>query len=666
MKLIGHTVFLTLICIAQYFFNNCVTELYENFVPLVHYRPKSNAPWFNDNIANAMLMRDVAYRQWICSRNNSDHAQFKRLRNKVTDLIRKAKSDFISVNLESANSNKEMWKKLKNLNVTGNVQNSPHSKFTNDEINDYFGKHFTRETSLPSVPPLNTNGFDFSPCSEQDISAAIFSISSNAIGLDGIPLRFIKIILPMIISPLTYVFNLFISTSKFPRAWKSARIIPIRKKPTGDNLDNLRPISILCSLSKVFEKILKSQIQSHIQRYDLLSQYQSGFRSGHSTSTALLKVHDDILQNIDKKGTAFLLLIDFSKAFDRVSHVKLLQKLSHQFNFGRNAVYLIKSYLNCRSQVVDLRGNLSSPINILSGVPQGSVLGPLLFSLFINDLPSVLKICFIHMFADDVQLYYFSTNMDPNSMARLINADLRNVARWSATNLLPINSSKTKAMFISRRLVPPVLPRLFINNDEIDYIDKATNLGIIFQRNLEWDAQINSLCGKIYAGLRHLRLTAGMLPVSTKIRLFKSLLLPYLTYGSELILNASAAAFDRLRVSLNQCIRWVFNLTRYSSVSHLQRQLLGCSFQNFFKLRSCLTFFRIIHQGPQYLREKLQIFQSTRVQHFVLPQHRSSHFGNSFFVRAAVLWNQLPARIKAIHTIARFHRECVDWLNEGN
>lgn len=652
--------------VALDFFNSCITEMYEHFVPLRVPRAKHNAPWFNDTILNAIIIRDIAYRQWTSSRIESDHAQFRRLRNRVTDLIRKTKSDYICASLGSTVSTKEKWKKLKNMNVTGEPNKRAELNYTTDEINAYFGGNFTHEASFPSVPPLNPTGFKFVPCTENEVSVAIFSITSNAIGLDGIPLRFIKIILPSIISPLTYLFNLFITSSKFPRAWKSAKVIPIRKKASSNSLDNLRPISILCSLSKAFEIILKNQIQNYIQRYDLLSRYQSGFRTGHSTTTALLKVHDDIHQHIDKKGIAFLLLIDFSKAFDRVSHVKLLHKLSNQFSFNRDSVLLIKSYLNNRFQIVDVEGNHSSPISILSGVPQGSVLGPLLFSLFINDLPSSLKVCYIHMFADDVQLYFYSTNMDTITMARLINADLRNVSQWSANNLLPINSSKTKAIFICRRLVDPILPSLFINNDRIDYVNKASNLGIIFQNNLEWDCQINSQCGKIYGGLRHLKLTAGMLPVSMKVNLFKSLLLPHLTYGLELTLNASAAAYHRLRVALNHCVRWAFNLTRYSSVTHLQQQLLGCSFYNFFKLRCCLMLFRIIRQGPQYLSDKIHISRSTRVQHFILPQHISSHYGNTFFVRAIVYWNQLPTNIKNIQSAARFHRECMSWLNESS
>lgn len=477
--------------IALDIFNSSITRIYESFVPLRAQSRKSNAPWFNNEILNAMINRDVAYRQWTCSKNTSDHLQYKRLRNKVTQFVNKAKSNYMSSTFVSTSSSKELWKKLKKLNV---ISSDHSAKFNNssDEINTYFGGNFTRDPMLSSIPPLNSQGFAFSPCTELEVFNAISSISSNAVGMDGLPLRFIKLILPSVITPITYLFNLFISTATFPRAWKIAKIIPIRKNPAGSSLNNLRPISILCSLSKAFEKILKAQVQAYIERNNFLSPYQSGFRSGHSTISALLKVHDDLHKFIDKKGIGFLLLIDFSKAFDKVSHVKLLHKLSYQFNFSRNAIYLIQSYLKLRTQVVEINGNLSNPICNLSGVPQGSVLGPLLFSLFINDLPLSLKFCQIHMFADDVQLYICSTDTHLNDLASLINFDLESISQWSLRNLLPINSSKTKVMFVARRQIRTPLPDIVINGEKIEYVDRVRNLGVIFQSNLEWDSQVNA------------------------------------------------------------------------------------------------------------------------------------------------------------------------------
>lgn len=328
---------------------------------------------------------------------------------------------------------------------------------------------------------------------------------------------------------------------------------------------------------------------------------------------------------------------------------------------------MVKSYLCNRKQSVYVNDSRSQPSVILSGVPQGSVLGPLLFSMFINDLPRILKFCKIHMFADDVQLYICSNNLDVHDMANLVNSDLSRLLKWSEKNLLLINGSKTKAMLISRTARPALLPSIHLGSELIGFSDRLKNFGVVFQNNLEWDDHINAQCGKIYAGLRRLRFTASMLPCNVKIMLFKSLLLPHFMYGLELTLNASARCLDRLRIALNCCVRWVFNLNRFSHVRHLQSRLLGCSFYQFFKLRSCLMFYKIInHTYPHYLKEKLQPFRSDRNRNYLIPQHITSHYSGTFFVRGVVYWNQLPTTIKNINSFNVFRQNCTEWLNGGN
>lgn len=432
-------------------------------------------------------------------------------------------------------------------------------------------------------------------------------------------------------------------------------------------MNNLRPISILCGLSKVFEKILKGQIHQFVESFNLLSDNQSGFRPAHSTTTAILKVTDDILKTIDKKGMAFLLLIDFSKAFDRVSHAKLINKLTTQFYFSQNASNLIRSYLSGRAQVVHINNTVSRPISILSGVPQGSILGPLLFSMFINDLPSILKHCSILMFADDVQLYLGSTELSIDALAQLINEDLNSLLSWSQQNFLPINADKTKVMLLSRSRFDFDLPRIYLGQDTIEYVTEAVLLGFVIQQNLEWDSHVNSQCNKIYMGLRQLRLTSSMLNYQTKMQLFKSLILPHFMYGAEILLNASARSLDRLRVALNCCVRYVFNLNRYSRVTHLQPLLLGCPFYEFAKLRSCLLLNKIVSRSsPTYLFEKLQRFQSPRTRNFVIPNYNTSHYGNTLFVRGIAYWNQLPNELKNIDSVNVFRRDCIAWFNRRN
>lgn len=643
-------------------FNTILSDLHDVFVPLRRCNPKRN-PWFTPEIQKAMIERDIAYRLWKTDRTFHHHAQYRRLRNKVTSLINAAKSNYVDYRVSSSNSSQNLWKKLKQINSIKPSTNQEKWEHSSDEINEFFATNFS-DSSNDSIFVGNDNGFCFSPVDDADTILAIKSITSDAVGLDNIPLKFIKLVLPCLVTKITFLFNLIIKTSKYPRAWKCAKIIPIRKKSRSNTLDNLRPISILPALSKVFEKILKSQIQQHIQAHDMLSRYQSGFRCGHSTTTAVLKVHDDIHASIDKRGVAFLLLIDFSKAFDKVSHAKLLRKLSSIFQFSSSAVGLVRTYLCNRTQSVFANGVYSNSVSITSGVPQGSILGPLLFSLFINDLPDVLKSCFIHLFADDVQIYFHSLDLPLHVMADLVNADLARVMRWSERNLLPINASKTKVMFISRNRVTSRLPQIHFGNDTLEYVDKINNLGFVMQNDLEWNSHVNAQCTKIYNGLRLLRLTSYKLPEQIKLKLFKSLLLPHFMYGTVFLLNASALSLDRLKIALNSCVRFVYNLNRYSHVTHLQPNLIGCRFDVFLKLRTCLTMFKIINSlTPTYLSDKLQPLQSNRNRNFLLPRFNTSHYRSTLFVQGINYWNELPSELKNLRNLSGFRHECTNLLN---
>lgn len=499
---------------------------------------------------------------------------------------------------------------------------------------------------------------------DYEIVNSIFNIKSNAVGFDCIPIKFLRIIVPFALPVLEHLFNSIISTSKFPAEWKRTKVIAIKKKSNDESISNLRPISLLSTISKIFEKLVKIQILEYINRMNYIHPFQSGFRSEHSTDTALLKVHDDIARSIDRNGVTILLLLDFSKAFDRVVHSKLINKLISLYNFSNPAAKLMNSYLTDRRQAVFCNGELSDFVPTVSGVPQGSVLGPLLFSLFINDLPSVLDFCSIHLFADDVQIYICTDgNRDLSAIGNLINHDLRKIMKWSKENLLAINPDKTQAMLISRLKTPPHPPQILIEGEVIQFVERAKNLGVVFKNNFEWDAHINTQCSKIYGSLKRLNLTTKHYDQETKLKLFKSLILPHFIFGDFIYSNALVGSVDKLRVALNACIRYIYNLSRYSRVSHLQKNLIGCPFVNFYKYRSCVNLFRIIQSSsPAYLFDKLVPFRGTRTQSFRVPQHSSSYYSQSFFVRGVVTWNSLPSSIKSNNSIPCFKMDLLQSL----
>lgn len=349
-----------------------------------------------------------------------------------------------------------------------------------------------------------------------------------------------------------------------------------------------------------------------------------------------------------------------SKAFDTVSHAILCRKLKTKFSFSDHAANLIESYLCSRSQAVFNNGVLSSFLPVTSGVPQGSILGPILFSLFINDLPCVVKNCQIHLFADDAQLYYKCFENTSTKISQDINDDLQRIDDWSRKNKLTLNTRKTKALFISNcAFLNSLKPFLKLNNEVIEFVEHATSLGIRIESNLEWDSYILSQCGKIYACLRTLSKCASFLPSRTKLKLFKSLIFPHFLACDFLLDSVSLLTFNKLKVALNTCIRYIFSLNRYSSVSHLHHLLIGCRLENFSKLRCCLFLHKLCStKQPDYLYSKLQLARSTRYKKYILPRYHTTKYGNSFFVRGVVHWNSLPINLSNEKSYLAFKRGC--------
>lgn len=645
--------------------DNHLFIIHEQVFPLQFKKTRFARNWFNTDIERAIINRNLAYNTWKSSKNTFDHSKYKRLRNIVNSLIKTAKCNYDKQRINLNIPGKQLWKNIKNLGVSKSKNNNICSPNSAEEVNNYFASNYSECVPCNIQYSHLQNCFQFQQINAYEIVTAINSIKSNAAGLDNLPIIFIKIIFPFLMPFFVHLFNTIITTSKFPLNWKRVKVIPITKKSGSSEISNLRPISLLCTLSKVFERIIKDQISQYISDMNFLHPFQSGFRKNHSTETALMKVHDDIAFTVDKKGIAILLLIDFAKAFDRVSHVKLVNKLISAYNFSDPAAKLLNSYLSDRYQAVFLNGIMSSFILCESGVPQGSILGPLLFSLFINDLPGVLKYCSVHLFADDVQIYFCSSeNFSIPDISHKINFDLNQINSWSESNLLSINPTKTKALLISKLRIPPDFPNLNLNGSQISFVTEANNLGLIFKNNLEWDLQIKSQCKKIYIALKQLTLTTKHLDVETKLCLFKSLIFPHFIYTDFIYSNASGMHVDRLRIALNACVRYVFNLNRYSHVSHLQKSLIGCNFSNFYKYRSCMVLHRIINsKKPNYLFEKLLPFRNTRTFSFLIPNHSSFYYSQSFFARGIANWNRLPVTLKQTPSKNIFKRDLLINLN---
>lgn len=649
-------------------FSNEVLQLLDVHAPLAPCSSrKSHNPWFDSDVDKALVDRDLAYLEWKRVRTGEKFCRFKVLRNRAAQVVSLAKKRFYARKLRTVAPSRQLWSSLRRLGfVSGSDEDVP--PFTVDELNSHFTTRpvysdFPRVIAVTdpmlASPQRLDHSFSFRCFTESEVVASINSIKSNSVGLDLIPVSFIKALLPVVLPIVTHVLNSIVTKSVFPAFWKRAKVLPLRKSSRLRSPDDYRPISILPSLSKALERLMKGQVTDYINRFGLLFKLQSGFRSGYSTASALLEVTSDIRDNMSKGLATVLLLLDFSKAFDSVSHGLLLSKLSTVFGFSSEAVSMMRSYLSDRLQCVAVNGFQSQFLGLTCGLPQGSVLGPLLFAIFINDLPQRLNCCKCHLFADDFQLYKAIHEDNVFTDMRLLDSDLAAVTAWAKENRLRLNAGKTKAIVISTGTWAKDIPRVVFGGEEIVYEDHVLNLGLTVDSRLAWTQHAQSVSSKIFAGLRNMWPSARFIPQETKKLLVKSLLMPHFAYCCPVIGDLSASAKKILEKPFKACVRFVYGIGRYDSVSNFVNGLLGTDLFSYFDyLTSTFLHKVVITKEPDYVYERLNFGSSDRTFNLLLPRNNKDVVNRSMFVRGVAKYNALPGAVKCRLSLTGFKRAC--------
>ena len=387
-------------------------------------------PWINSTLKTLMKQRDGLKNKVIKSKSRIIMNAYRQARNKVNSLNTKLKREFFEGKILASKGNmKETWKTVNEAigkrskstridSIKDSGGNIVNKEFIANQMNRFFcsiGKDLANDIEAAPNPLLNrldrhfdinnkSHIFHFRTISIEEIREAVRNVkASKGFGIDHLSSYFIKQAIPYIENSLAFIFNTSIETSVFPDMWKIARITPIFKDGNKTNKSNYRPISVLPVLSRIFEKLVYNQLYKYLEENCFLSANQSGFRALHSTATCLLKNCEDWYDAMDNGEITGLVYVDLIKAFDTVDHSILCQKLEHYIVENRKLSWF-KSYLNNRRQFCRVNGVDSKIETIEPGVPQGSCLGPLLFLLYINDLPQALSTSSVSMYADDTSL----------------------------------------------------------------------------------------------------------------------------------------------------------------------------------------------------------------------------------------------------------------------
>lgn len=639
-----------------------ITQLYDNHVPIKEKVQRSfDKSWMTDHIFSLTRRRDESYKTWKSNRTDENWELHVQLRNQATSSITAAKRRYLFQHLSPSLSPKKLWDNLKSLGVTKSSDDSKCFEDPDTLANKFFNGPTTNADNF-YTQFRDVGSFSFVYVSTEDVLEAFLQTKSFAIGMDNISLKFLFIILPGILSTVTEIFNQCITYSFFPSNWKSAKVVPVAKK----NSDEFRPICILPSFAKVFERLLSKQINSWVYSMNLLHPLQSGFRAGHSCQTALLKVYEDIRRMYDKNEAIILVLIDFSKAFDCMDHDILVEKLKLRFGFSVDACQLICSYLMDRTSFVFSDNRSSAAVTNLRGVPQGSNLGPLLFSLYIEDIDLEFSHMTSHFYADDSQMYIGG---DPKCVADIVdrvNSDLQHLQAWANRNALTINAAKSKCiLFCRRNVVTAATPQVILNSCVISYEKSVNNLGVIFDEKFTWNQQCNKISRTINFGLRNLYMFSDVLQMELKQKLVKALFLPYFESSNVLIGDPDSNNLCTLQRSFNSLIRFVHRRRKFDHISDVMDSLVGMTMTNYLQFRRLIFLFNLIKsKTPEYLFNFLRFFQSERLSRNIhLPQHNYLQSDRCFFVHDVSVWNSLEGETKWSKSTYLFKKNVIVNLN---
>lgn len=644
-------------------------------VKTVKYKKRSH-PWFTSCHRHLIKERDRLYRRYKRSRLDIELYEYRQARDYAHEQIESARLEYYWHRLRSLTDPQQIWKELRHLGIVTHTRSSL-ANFSEEDLNAHFASISFDPAVAPDLSRLLDNldevrpgyRFEFTGVTLNEISKTVNNSTSQAVGVDSIPQGFIKSAFPTIGTYITALINKSLFSSMFPDQWKQSLVIALNKIPSPVSLSDFRPISLLCFLSKVLEKVVVNQMSAFVESKHIMDRYQSGYRAGYSTETLLLKLTDDIRLGKDRKLLTALVLFDFSKAFDSVDHTTLLTKL-YSLGFTPGVLKWIASYLTGRSQAVKMEnGHLTSFRPLNRGVPQGSVLGPLLFSLFINDISQGLEPGVHHLvYADDLQIYvqgHFENLQD--TLAKLCK-NAERIADWAVENGLQLNVSKTKAIifgtsFFVNRLQSMGIGSVPLHNSEIPLVQSVRSLGVVLDSRLNWRDHVLHVCKRansLMYRLLHFRRSTNF---QLRKHLIMALLFPLVDYCSLVYRDISEELNLVLQRVLNTGIRYIYGIRKSAHITPYRRELGWLRTRgrrDYFA--ACLLYKLLRTHRPSYLTAYFAANVSQRPVRggppapLIIPKFRTESLRNSFHISTAKLWNSLPSHIRTASSITIFKK----------
>lgn len=638
-----------------------------------------------------MVERDVAYNRFLLLKETGyGHSeawdQYKQSRNKFINIWRNAKKKYYEDSFDKLKKDpKKLWNHLKTLYKAESKQiNSviiqDKQVFDSDEIANRLNQFFVYSVeeivdnvSNENIPELemradNVSLSEFAEVDKEAVERIIKNLK-NTKGPDGLSCEAIKNLWEVVGDEVTSVVQQSLAQKNMPKSLKTSVIVPIAKIKGSVNCNDFRPINTLPVIEKVIETVVHETLLKYISENRLLTKHQSGFREKHSTESALQLVIENWVRAMDRGEGVLAVFLDYKRAFETINRNLLLKKLREVYNITGFVYEWIEDYLSERFQTVRFNNRVSNEVEVKNGVPQGSKLGPLLFILYINDLPNVLHHCEVHMFADDTLIYL--SRKDAQELSVKINEDLATVCDWLCMNQLCVNVQKTKCMALGKRMFRDDMEMgsVMLMGSILEWVPRYKYLGVIIDSNLSFKDHVEYINGKMAKKVNLLYRLRKTISKAGKIKLFKMILVPHIKYCSTVLSMANKNDISKLQNNFNKGMRAVLNKRRSENVNSMLRELGYLSVENEV-LRDVLTFIYRVENGllPEYLeslvRRNSDVHQylTRQANQFHLEPVRTSKGLKSVFNNGIATYNAVPDDIKHVRTVGMFREKIGIWL----
>ena len=627
----------------------------------VKHTPKPK--WLTKEIEDACTTRDRYLKK-------GKMEEFRKQRNKVNSLKRAAKQKYFNSLVSSKQNSKSIWKAINELtNKPSSTSSNHQNNLKPEQLNSHFisiasklvPENITEQNNLDRLSDFckskNITSLNLPLMSVYEVYKYLQNLKQSATrGPDDIDNKILKISAPIIAETLTYIYNLCIDKCSFPSQFKIAQVIPLYKSGDSSEPSNYRPISILSALSKPIENHINKHLFNHLESFKLLNENQSGFRKNRSCHTALTTMIEEWLLHINNNKLCGALFIDFAKAFDVIDHNLLCRKLNLYGVTGKT-LQLIASFLNNREQYILLNPNTSSIQPVKYGVPQGSVLGPLLFAIYVNDLPLHIQEK-SELFCDDTTIHTHHSNV--HDISQSLQQSINTLKEWCKLNHMSLNPLKTKLMLLTtrqkRQSLSSDLPPIFIDNIQIEEVDSHRVLGITIDHNLSWSNHVDSLCKTLSRRVYQLCRFKRFINLHARKLFIHAYILSSINYCSTLFDGASANILKPLLRVYKRALKAA--LLKSTSLTKLDYSKLNMlPLKEVFKLNKCSLLHKIMWKSAS--EPLCSVFQinpryPTKI---LVPTPRIDLFKSSLCYSGSTLWNSLPTGLRSQQNSGTFRKQ---------